>query len=105
MNGHDDPDDPGSDPADEFDVEITEEGDPDLPVASATISDAEYLGSYESVPAYLRAMLEPEVSPACAWILEHLDYAAIRRRWESDGSRLVSEHGHVYRRQVRPTEA
>ena len=58
---------------------------------------AEYLGSYASITAYLRAMLEPEVSPACAWILEHLDYAAIQRRWESDGSRLVIARGHVYR--------
>lgn len=41
-------------------------------------------------------MLEPEVTPGCAWILDHLDYAAIRRRWEGDGRRLVLEAGHVY---------
>lgn len=57
----------------------------------------EFLGSYPSVPAYLRAMLEPEVTPACSWILDHVDWSAVRLRWESDGSRLVAEHGHVYR--------
>ncbi len=74
----------------------------DLPVPAPdscdTIPDGmEYLGSYASIRAYLRAMLEPEVTPACAWILEHLDYQAAQRRWESDGSRLVIECGHVYR--------
>ncbi len=61
------------------------------------INSGDYLGSYSSVVAYLRAMLEPEVSPACAWILDHLDYQAIQRRWESDGGRLMWERGHVYR--------
>ncbi len=37
------------------------------------------------------------MTPACAWILEHLDYEAVLRRWESDGSRLVSDRGRVYR--------
>lgn len=59
--------------------------------------EAEYLGSYRSIPEYLRAMLEPEVTPGCAWILEYLDYQAVRRRWENDGSRLVLERGQVYR--------
>ena len=53
--------------------------------------------SYATIAAYLRAMLEPEVTPACAWILAHLDYAALQRRWESDGSRLLLARGHVYR--------
>jgi hypothetical protein len=59
--------------------------------------ETEYLGSYCSIPAYLRGMLEPEVTPGCAWILDHLDFQAVQRRWESDGSRLVLERGHVYR--------
>jgi len=42
-------------------------------------------------------MLEPEVTPACAWILDHLDYQAVQRKWESDGCRLMLELGHVYR--------
>jgi len=82
--------------ADEIDVDL------DLPVPAPDLSDTipegvDYLGSYDSIPAYLRAMLEPEVTPACAWILDHLDYVAVQRRWESDGSRLMIERGHVYR--------
>lgn len=57
----------------------------------------EYLGSYKSIAGYMRAMLEPEVTPACAWILDHVDYGALQRRWESDGSRLMIERGHVFR--------
>lgn len=64
----------------------------------ATLPDGiEYLGSYRSLAAYMRAMLEPELTPACAWILDHLDYHALQRRWERDGSRLAIEAGHVYR--------
>jgi hypothetical protein len=85
---------------DEIDVDL--DGDLDLPVSAPDPSDTlpegmEYLGSYRSIPAYLRAMLEPEVTPACAWILDHLDFQAVQRRWESDGSRLVIERGQVYR--------
>ena len=89
-----------SDPADEVDVDLSDDegggaGEPDAP---DTIPEgAEYLGSYRSIAAYLQAMLEPEVTPACAWILGHLDYRAVQRRWESDGSRLVLERGEVYR--------
>jgi len=69
-----------------------------MPDGSDTIPEGmEYLGSYSSIPSYMRAMLEPEVAPSCAWILDHLDYQAVQRRWESDGSRLVIERGHVYR--------
>jgi hypothetical protein len=77
---------------DEIDINLGEPDASDLALAGTT----EYLGSYSSIPAYLRAMLEPEVSPACVWILAHLDYAAIQRRWESDGSRLLHSQGHVY---------
>jgi len=69
-----------------------------MPDPSDTISEGmEYLGSYNSIPAYMRAMLEPEVTPGCAWILDHLDYQAVQRQWESDGSRLMIERGHMYR--------
>jgi hypothetical protein len=93
------------DPADEIDVDLTSEEDIELRPADAAVPETEYLGSYESVAAYLRAMLEPEVTPACAWILDHLDYEAVRRRWEGDGSRLLCEHGHIYRLAGRPVEA
>lgn len=83
---------------DEIDVDLGEPDAPDLPGPVAPFADgAEYLGSYSSIPAYFRAMLEPEVSTACGWILAHLDSAAIQRRWESDGSRLVLARGNVYR--------
>lgn len=75
---------------DEVDVDLAGVDDP-LP------GGAEYLGTYASVPAYLRAMLEPEVSRGCWWILELLDYPAVQRRWESDGSRLVCTRGQVFR--------
>lgn len=93
MHEHDVPDDP----SDEIDVQLDDDGG-ELP----DLEDSECLGSYESISEYLRAMLEPEVSPGCAWILEHLDYEAVLRRWESDGSRLVSDRGRVYRVVVRP---
>ena len=78
------------DEIDEIDVDL--DADVDLPVPAPDPSDTipegmEYLGSYPSISAYLRAMLEPEVTPACAWILDHLDYLAVQRRWESNGSR------------------
>ncbi len=97
------PPEPPSHPhlVDEIDVELADD-ELDLPVPMPDPSDTlpegvEYLGSYSSIAAYLRAMLEPEVTPACAWILGHLNYPAVQRRWESDGSRLMLEHGHVYR--------
>lgn len=82
-----------------IDIDLTSEEGPDR-----TMAESEYLGSFSSVTAYLRAVLEPEVSPACAWILDHLDYWAIQQRWESDGSRLVHEGGHIFRRPERRNE-
>lgn len=92
------PDDPPHDPADPIDGD--RDGNPAPPTpgpGDPASGEMEYLGSYSSIPGYLRAMLEPEVTPACAWILDHLDYLSVQRRWESEGSRLVLEHGHVYR--------
>lgn len=81
------------DPNDDFSVHCTADGE-----SGDTLPEvAEYLGSYASIPEYLRAMLEPEVTPGCAWILDHLDYRAVQRRWESAGSRLLLADGHVYR--------
>lgn len=91
-----DPHDPPSAPSqspEELEVDLTGVGDPGPTIPEG----AEYLGSYDSVPAYLRAMLEPEVSRACGWILDFLNYPAVQRRWESDGSRLVCVRGQVFR--------
>lgn len=84
--------------ADELDVDLGG-------LEDALLEGAEYLGTYPSVPAYLRAMLEPEVSRACGWILALLDYPAVQRRWESDGSRLVCQRGQVFRRAPREPSA
>lgn len=88
-----DPQNPTQPPAEELEVDLTGIGDPGPTIPEG----AEYLGSYDSVPAYLRAMLEPEVSRACGWILDLLNYPAVQRRWESDGSRLVCVRGQVFR--------
>jgi hypothetical protein len=57
----------------------------------------EYLGEYASVEAYLRAMLEPEISTGCAWVLDHLDWRGVLARFEATGARYFAEQGHVYR--------
>ncbi len=101
----DDPEDPKDPTQDQPDGIAVDQADaPALthprpaPGLGGTIPEAaEYLGTYSSIPAYLRAMLEPEVSAACSWILDHLDYLAVQRRWEQGGGRLVLERGHVYR--------
>jgi hypothetical protein len=87
------PQDPTQPLPDEVDVDLTGVSDP----GPTSPEHAEYLGSYDSVPAYLRAMLEPEVSRACGWILDFLDYPGLQRRWERDGSRLVCVRGQVFR--------
>jgi hypothetical protein len=55
-----------------------------------------YLGDYPDLRSYLRAQLEDQVSAACGWILDCLDYAAVQRRFERDGTRLLCEAGSVY---------
>jgi hypothetical protein len=80
---------------DEICIDLDDE-DP-LDEDRGSLEGLEFLGSYPSIPAYLRAMLEPEVTPACSWILDHVDWVAVQLRWEGDGSRLVVEHGHVFR--------
>lgn len=42
-------------------------------------------------------MLEPEISAGVHWILDTVDWDEVQARFESDGSRLCCEHGHVYR--------
>lgn len=62
-----------------------------------TPEGCEYLGTYPSVVDYLRAMLEPEISPGCHWLLDLVWWEEVLARWESDGSRLYCEGGHVFR--------
>lgn len=97
MHDHNDHDDPFNDELDAHSDEAPPPPAPALDAGDELPDGVEYLGSYPSITDYLRAMLEPEVTTGCAWILDHLDYDAIRRRWECDGSRLVLECGHVYR--------
>lgn len=87
---------------DEHDVDLDDDGedpdqgdDDDQPrLRSDTIPEGiEPLGSYPSLEAYFRAMLEPEIQPGVHWILDLLDYSEVQRRWESDGSRLMCERG------------
>jgi hypothetical protein len=87
---------------DEVEVDLADaQGDElavDEPEPSSALSDeAEYLGTYDSIAAYLRAMLEPEVSAGCAWLLDCLDYEEVQQRWEGGGHRLVLAEGRVYR--------
>lgn len=98
MSHHDDPKDP-DEPGDEIDVGRTSDPvrTPPRDPSDTLPEGIEFLGTYATITEYLRAVLEPEVSAGCAWLLDHVDYAAVRRRWESDESRLVIERGHVYR--------
>jgi len=82
---------PPPDP-DEVDIDIDPEAGPaSLPEV------AEYLGDFESIEAYLRAMLEPEIAPGVMWLLDYLEMAQVRARFESDGSRLHVARGKVFR--------
>jgi hypothetical protein len=76
-------DEPPSDPA-----------DPSEPVHADGV---EYLGTYASLEAYLRAIIEPEIAPGLVWLLDHLDYEAVVGRFENGRYRYFWEHGHVYR--------
>lgn len=87
---------------DEVDVELGDEfggeGPPGERVLDrdTRVEGLTYLGDYPDLASYLRAQLEDQVSAACGWILDCLDYAAVQRRFERDGSRLVCESGRVY---------
>lgn len=64
--------------------------------ADTTPEGVEYLGRYDSLEAYMRDMLSPEISNACEWILDYVDWRAALRRFEGNG-RLVIECGQVFR--------
>lgn len=71
---------------DEVDIDV----DPD-DVPATRLEVSEYLGDFVSIEAYLRAMLEPEIAPGVAWLLDCLDMGRVLARFESDGSRLRIE--------------
>ena len=82
---------------DEVDVELGDDlGAERLLDRDTLVEGVTYLGDYPDLESYLRAQLEDQVSAACGWILDCLDYAAVQRRFERDGSRLVCESGCVY---------
>lgn len=68
------------------------------PLAADTWHEGiEYLGSYPTVQAYMRAQLEDCIMTEMHWLLDCLDWSAVQRRWESDGSRLLCERGQIYK--------
>ncbi len=91
------------DPSCEHDVDLADDGDGEAELEAAALARAtepegvEFLGTYGSIELYLRSQLEPEIAKGCHWIFGCLDYQAVQEQFESDGSRLVIEHGHVYR--------
>ena len=86
------------DPSSEVDVDLEDDQGEEDQLRHPTIPEGvEYLGSYESIPAYLQAMIEPEISTAVPWIMDCIDWKAVQDQWEADGSRLMIERGHVYR--------
>jgi hypothetical protein len=81
----------------EVDVELGDEcGAERLLDRDTRVEGLTYLGDYPDLESYLRAQLEDQVTAACRWVLDCLDYAAVQRRFERDGSRLVCESGRVY---------
>jgi hypothetical protein len=70
---------------------------PDEPDLDALPEGVEYLGTYPSLAAYVRTLLEPEVSRGAAWILDYLDYDAVLGRFEGGIFDYFWAGGHVFR--------
>lgn len=88
------------DPASEVDVDLEaddDQGDEEELARDTIPEGVEYLGTYESIEHYLRAMLDPEISTSIPWVMDCIDWKAVQDQWEADGSRLMIEAGHVYR--------
>lgn len=88
------------DPSCEQDVDLADDEDELEAAALARATDpegAEFLGEHPTLIDYMRSQLEPEIARGCHWLLDCLDWSEVRARFESDGSRLMIEHGHVYR--------
>ncbi|MBL9103660.1 MAG: hypothetical protein JNL82_22125 [Myxococcales bacterium] len=82
-------------PAGQFDADPPNSDDTLVDVPP--LEDAELVGEYPSVEEYLRDMLEPEISPACTWLLDYLDWDAVLLKFEEDGARYVCQDGQVFR--------
>ena len=69
---------------------------PDPPGTLPT--DAEKLGQYPSIAAYLQSQLEGYIHPAGLWILDYLDMPRVRARFETGGRfRYFIKSGAIYR--------
>lgn len=58
---------------------------------------AELLGEYASLDDYFRGQLEELLVPGALWLLECLDMAAVRRRFEGGRHRYFVQGGRVFR--------
>lgn len=85
-------------------MQSTDSDDPTPPGDGITIvvedpaDPGDFVGEFPTVDSYLRNHLEELIHPAAHWLLEHLDFAAVRQRFESDGCRYECVAGRVYRR-------
>jgi hypothetical protein len=93
------------DPSSEIDVDLDDDRlDLPIPELDATAPErAEFVGEYPSIHDYFKALLEPEVSAACRWLLDCLDMEAVQRRFEDHGRfRYVTEGNGIYRVGILP---
>lgn len=85
-------------------MQTTDSDDPTAPGDDITIvvedpADSEdFVGQFPTVDSYLRNSLEEFIHPDVHWLLDHLDFVAVRRRFERDGCRYECIAGRVYRR-------
>lgn len=92
-------------------MQHTDSDDPNAPGDGITIviedstDVGDFVGEFPTVDSYLRNSLEELIHPAVLWILDHLDFAAVRRRFERDGCRYECIAGRVYRRTFPPVVA
>lgn len=83
--------------ADEHEIDLGEPDEEQVLDRGTLPEGVEYLGTYPSIELYLRSQIEPEVSRACAWILDMIDWKAVQARYEEgNDTRLFCESGAVY---------
>ncbi len=75
--------------------------DDDFDISLDEASDAlDLLGEYTSLDHYFRSALEEFVDSGARWLLDCLDMALVRRRFDGDRYRHEFVAGKVYRRRV-----